>query len=422
MKLPPTVKSITLRQSFQIKQLLNFTELLPALIHPDLQFLRTEELDRIQGLQTDTRKANELLLVLAKRSSQAASKFLAGLWLTREHLGHEELFYDIFSQVPKDKVQDIVRLCKSFSSLNRAPDFVEPQGDLTDDKFLKIQSKMWDLFGTGEYGKLAEITGQLCSSSNPSQEWAIVALWFESKNCVFIHGCKDHQKCIPELLMPALEKCKHPAVTNQGILEGRLYLRMSQVYLTRGEKAIATKYSERAKELLVLTRGYDKATLFLDEAKVLSALTDSPGKEVETMYQFALDNFDEHHASCRPKAHLSLAAFYLHISFGSKPVPESPTPLVSVEEIKNATAQLEAVREVFLPSMRLCEQSLLQAEILRLGGRLDQAEEAFQETMEMCRDVKLPNLLSVAEHRCGIIKLQRKKSNFLDNLMEVIAF
>lgn len=417
-----TVKKVTLKQSFQIQRFLNFTELLPALVHPDLRFLSMEEIDRIHRLPTDTQRANELLLVLGRSSSLAASKFLASLWLTREHLGHEELFSDIFPQVPEDKVQVISQLCKStsLSSPEKPPAFVEVQGDLTDAKFLKVQGFLWELFGRGEYNRIAQLTSQLRTS--PSPDWAIVGMWFESMNCVFIHECKDHQKCVTELLKPALEKCRHPNITNQNILEGRIYLRMSQVFLTRGDKSTATEYSERAKELLLFTRGYDRAKLFLREAKVFSALSPNPRKEVETLYQFALDNFDEDHACCRPTAHLSLAAFYLHISFGSKLVLESPAPSISDEDIAKAKAQLQAVQGVFLPSMRLCEQSLLQAELLRLDGKLDEAVETFQKTRVMCQDAKLYNLLSVTDHRCELARLQKEKNDFMDNLVgEIIA-
>ena len=248
-----------------------------------------------------------------------------------------------------------------------------------------------------------------------------MGMWFESMNCVFIHECKDHEKCVAELLKPALEKCKHPNLTNRNILEGRIYLRMSQVFLTKGQKVTATEYSEKAKELLLFTRGYDRAKLFLREAKVFSALSPNPRKEVEKLYQFALDNFDDHHACCRPTAHLSLAAFYLHISFGSKLVLEAPAPTVDDEDISKAKAQLEAVRGVFLPSMRLCEQSLLQAELYRLEGKLDDAIQAFEKTRGMCLDTKLYNLVSVIDHRSQLAKEQKEKSDFLDNLVGEIS-
>ena len=171
-----TVKKVTLRQSFQIQYYLNFTELLPALVHPELQFLRMEEIERIQRLPTDSQRANELLLVLGRRSSQTASKFLACLWLTREHLGHEELFSNIFPQVPEEKIQDIIQLCKSSSpsSPEKPPAFVELQGDLTDAKFLKVQGYLWELFGKGEYSRIGQLTSQLRSS--PSTDWAIVGM------------------------------------------------------------------------------------------------------------------------------------------------------------------------------------------------------------------------------------------------------
>lgn len=418
----PTVKKVILQQSFQIQRYLNFTELFPALIHPDLRFLPIEELDRIHKLPTGAQKANELLMVLGKQPSVVACKFLACLWLTREHLGHDELFSSIFSQVPENKIKSVSELCRrcssSSSSPEKAPALIEMQGDLTDAKFLKVQSHLWELFGRGEYSRIGQLTSQLRSS--PSPDWAVVGMWFEAMNCVFIHECKDHLKCVADLLKPALEKCKHPNIANQNILEGRIYLRMSAVFLTLGEKATATEYSGRARELLSYTRGYDRAKLFLREAKVFSALSSDHRKEVESLYQFALDNFDEHHAACRPTAHLSLAAFHLHMSFGSKPVPGSPAPSVPDEDVRKAKVQLEAVKGVFLPSMRLCEQSLLQAEILRLEGMPNKAMEAFQEAIEMCHDTKLHNLVSIAEHRCQLAKLQKEKSNFLDNLIEEI--
>ena len=375
-----------------------------------------EEIERIQRLPTDGQKANELLLVLGRRSPQAASKFLACLWLTRGHLGHEELFSNIFPhQVPEEKILDIIQLSKSYSP-EKPLALVKLQGDLTDAKFLKVQGYLWELFGKGEYSRIGQLTSQLRSS--PSPDWAIVGMWFESMNCMFIHDCKDHQKCVSKLLMPALEMCKQPNVTNQNILEGRIYLRMSQVFLTKGRKETATEYSEQAKELLLFTRGYDREKLFLREANVLSSLSLNPRKEVEVMYQFALDNLDEGHACCRPRAHFALAAFYLHISFNSKLVLESPAPSVTDEDIRSAKTHLEAVHGVFLPSMRLCEQSLLQAELMRLGGRLDEAVEGFQETREMCRDAKLYNLLSVADHRYRLAKLEKEKSDYMDNFME----
>lgn len=273
----PTVKNI-MRHSFQIQRYLNFTELLPALVHPDLQFLSTKEIDHIHRLPTDTQRANTLLLVLRKRSSLEAGKFLASLWLTREHLGHEELFSSIFPQVPEGEVEDVIQLCKlsSLSSPEKPPAFVEPQGDLTDTKFLKVQTYLWELFGRGEYSSIAKITGQLRGS--PSPDWAIVGMWFESMNCVFIHECKDHQKCVADLLEPALERCRHPSVTNRNILEGRIYLRMSQVFLTRGEKTTASEYSEHAKELLLFTRGYDRAKLFLREPRSSRHSLPTPGR------------------------------------------------------------------------------------------------------------------------------------------------
>ena len=412
-----TIKDVTLRHSFQIQRSLNFTELLPALVHPDLQFLDIQELEHLQKQVTDAQKANELLLFLAIKSSMSACKFLAGLWLTREHRGHEDVFCNIFPHVPEECLKTLIHLCKCIpsSSPRKLPKLIEVQGDLTEDKFLTVQSCLWDYFGKGKYSQIAQVTSELRSS--PSIEWAIVGMWFESLNCALIHQCVDHQQCVQQLLVPALKHCKLPQVVNGNILEGRIYLRMAQVFLTRGEIATATEYSERAKELLSLTRGYDRAKLFLREAKVFSALSLVPRREVQMLYEYALDNFDEDHACCRPTAHLSLAAFLLHISFASKPDTESQSYPVCDEDMEKAKAHLEAVDGVFLPSLRLCEQKILQAELLRLEGNLGDAISAFGSAKQMCLEAELHNLFTIAEHRLELTKLNVKKCNFLDNII-----
>ena len=71
--------------------------------------------------------------------------------------------------------------------------------------------------------------------------------------------------------------------------------------------------------------------------------------------------------------------------------------------------------------MRLCEQSLLKAELLRLQNRFGEAVKAFHETRKMCQDAKLFNLVSVAEHRCRLAQIEKEKSDFLDNLLEDIT-
>ena len=102
------------------------------------------------------------------------------------------------------EVQNILHRSKSLSSsisLQRPPAFtgIELQGNLNDAKYLKVQGHLWELFCRRKYNRLAELTdSQLCTS--PSSEWAIVGMWFELMNCVFIHECKDHQKCVAVLL------------------------------------------------------------------------------------------------------------------------------------------------------------------------------------------------------------------------------
>ena len=414
------IKSIVLRESYGIQQYVDFTTLRPALVNPDLQFMRISELRRIQELQTDTEKANHLLITLAKKPSSAVRKFLACLWAAREHRGHEDLLCAIWPKLSEPERDFLVKLCKngpeSGVSPVRPPAFVELQGDLANEKFLKVEKRMWDHFGVGEYDKLAGITRKLVVS--PSAEWKIVGSWFQAQNCVFIHQCKDHQYCINHLLKPSLQECRSPSVANQNILEGRIHLRMAQVYLTTGQKAEAVTHSERARQLLSLSRGYDRAVLSLREAKVMSATQPDRKQTVEKLFLDALDNFDELHTPCRPTAHLSLAAFYLHISFGSKPSPVPPP--VERDSIRKARAQLDAISGMFLPSIRQCEMDLLSSELTRLDGKLDEAQSAFEKTIAMAREVGLHNIVSIAEHRCQCIAVQKEKEHFLDDLLDSI--
>ena len=243
--------------------------------------------------------------------------------------------------------------------------------------------------------------------------------WFNAINCVFVHHCKDHKYCIENVLEPALQQCQHQSVLNRNILEGRIRLRLAQVYLMSGNKQKAIENSEIARQLLSLTCGYDVAKLLLREAKVMSATQPHRRVEIESMYLAALHNFDEAHSCCKPTAHLSLAAFYLNTSFGCKPKPEAAVPVPSKEDVRKAKGQLEALDGLglMLPSLRLCERNLLLAELLRLDDKLQEAHTLFTETAVESHKTGLDNLVAIAEHRCKIIKQEEQKSAFLDKLL-----
>ena len=423
------LKTLILRHSTQIQQSLNFTSLLPSLIHPDLNFMNSEEVDSLKKKPTNSQKANELLIFLERKPISACRKFLASLMVAREHLGHEDLFCTIWPQLSEVEATLVSELCESMSSAwsvspGVPPSFVELQGDLTSSKFKKVEKVMWNHYGEGQYDKLASITGRLQNS--PCLEWDIVGKWFESENCVFIHGCKesDHSNCLNKSLMPALDLCHNPAVQNTNILEGRVRLRLAQIYLRRGDKAKAIENSDKARELLSLTRGYDVAKLLLREAKVLSATQPHRRPDIESLYIGALQNFEEDtYICCRPTVHLSLAAFYLHISFDSAPELGSAPPSLNREEIQKAKAQLEALAKLnlFLPCMRVCEQKLLCAELLRLEGKLDEALVGFKETMKASEENRRHCLVAICKHQCLVIEKVKEKESFLDELLNEIS-
>lgn len=417
-----TLKTLVLRHSTQIQQCLNFTALLPMLTNPQLSFLKKDELHVVMKPHTDIQKANNLLQILHQKPISASRKFLVCLWLAREHLGHEDFFCMLWPNLPKTEVSLIIDMCQqsSYASLipvETPPAFTELQGDLTRHSFRKVEGKLWDNFGRGDYQTLAKISSRLRES--PSQEWSIVGKWFNAINCVFIHDCKDHSYCIKNVLEPALQQCQHPAVLNRNILEGRVRLRLAQVYLMSGNKLKAVENSDKARQLLSLTCGYDVAKLLLREAKVMSATQPHRRTEIESMYLAALHNFDEAHTCCKPTVHLSLAAFYLHISFGSKPDPDSAIPIPFEDDVRKAKGQIEALDRLglFLPSMRVCERNLVMAEILRLEEKLHEAYILFLKTAEDCRNAGLTNLVAIAEHRCKMIKESEEKSAFLDQLL-----
>ena len=124
---------------------------------------------------------------------------------------------------------------------------------------------MWNNFGRGDYQTIAKIASRLKNS--PSQEWSIVGKWFNAINCMFVHSCKDHNYCIQNVLEPVLEQCEHPSVLNRNILEGRIRLRLAQVYLLSGNKQKAVENSEKARQLLSLTCGYDVVNCFCEKLK-----------------------------------------------------------------------------------------------------------------------------------------------------------
>ena len=417
-----TLKTLVLKHSTQIQQCLNFTALLPMLTNPQISFLTQDELTFVTKPHTDIQKANNLLQILTQKPISATRKFLVCLWLAREHLGHEDLFCMLWPSLPKTELALIVDMCQQSQYASSVhpetpPAFTKPQGDLTRHSFRKVEGVLWDYFGKCEYQKLAKVTNRL--STSPSQEWSIVGKWFNAINCVFVHRCKDHKYCIENVLEPALQQCQHQSVLNRNILEGRIRLRLAQVYLMTGNKLKAIENSEKARQLLSLTCGYDVAKLLLREAKVMSATQPHRRVEIESMYLAALHNFDDAHTCCKPTAHLSLAAFYLNISFGSKPKPESAIPVPSEDNIRKAKGQLEALDGLglLLPSMRQCERNLLLAELLRLEGKLQEAYFAYSETVVESHKAGLENLVAIAEHQCKMITMEEQKSAFLDKLL-----
>lgn len=425
-----SVKKLVLSRARQIYSYVKVDELIPELVSPELRFVTQKELEKLHKINGDSRKVRELLLILNKKGSLAACKFVACLTLEPEHSGHQELAKELMgslSQNERERIKNIISKATfttaKASQVEKPLPHIELQGYLKGSKFDKLNDRLWFYLQEGQYESFYTLTTRMRCQAPIIVEYQIIGLWFES--VAYIHNDKDHGKCISCLLKPALELCKDSQVTNRTILEGRLYQRLSQVSLIIGKNHEAIDYFHMAESRLqFVSRGYDRVQLLLRNAKILSATSPCNMERTEMLYAAALDcisDEDPFAFSCCPSLYLSKAAHHLGIAFGSKPSPtDEPPTTISPDNIRKANEALSALsQKSFKPiSIRQCEQDLVKAELLRHEGNVCGALEAFEDVKQKSTQTGLDNLISIAEHRIKFLKQEKFKANVIDKLLE----
>lgn len=425
-----SVKKLVLSRARQIYSYVKVDELIPELVNPELRFVTQKELEKLYKINGDSRKVRELLLILNKKGSLAACKFVACLTLEPEHSGHQDLAKELMenlSQNERERIKNIISKATFTTAkacqVEKPLPHIELQGYLKGSKFDKLNHCLWFCLQEGQYKSFYTLTTRMRCQTPIVVEYQIIGLWFES--VAYIHNDKDHEKCISNLLKPALELCKDPQVTNKTILEGRLYQRLSQVSLIIGKNQEAIDYFHMAESRLqFVSRGYDRVQLLLRNAKILSATSPCDKERTEMLYASALDciaDDDPFAFSCCPSLYLSKAAHHLGIAFGSKPSPTvEPPTTISPDNIRKANEALSALsQKSFKPiSIRQCEQDLVKAELLRHEGNVCGALEAFEAVKQKSTQTGLDNLVSIAEHRIKFLKQEKFKADVIDKLLE----
>ena len=419
-----TVKKVVLSRARTIYNYVKVDELIPELVHPECCFLTDRELEKLHGIHGDSRKARELLLILKKKGSLATRKFIACLMLEPEHSGHQEVAKELMESLPQNEQQRIYALIgKATSALkkvDKSPSYIELQGRLKGSKFEKLDHRLWFYLRESKYDQFYELTTRMRGRSDVP-EYQIVGMWFES--VAYIHQDMDHEKCVSDLLTPALELCNDPKVVNRNILEGRLHQRISQVQLMLGNKQKMIEHFCKSESLLQFVgRGYDRAKLLLRRAKIMStAVSPHEKQSVEMMYASALDIISDDDAfafSCRPSLFTSKAAFHLGISFGSPTV--EPSAIIPHDDIVKAREALNAFSQTDIQSVaiRQCEQSLILAKLFHLEGKCDDSLKAFVDVKQRSMENNLGNLVAIAEIHIKHLEAEKSNDVVIDEILD----
>ena len=303
----------------------------------------------------------------------------------------------------------------------KPPPLITLQGFLKGKSYDKIDRTLWTFFSNGQYDNLSILTTRLQQCHNIDLQ--IVGKWFQS--LIIMHLDGDYNRCLSEILSPALEVCRsNPTVSNPTILEGRILQRMAQVYLVLGQKELALTFFKRACDSLqFVSRGYDRVNMLCRRAKILSATSPEKRQEIEDIYNEALQNVsdtDSFALASKPSLILSKAAFHLHISFGLKADPLSNVePEVDDCDIRKAKDTLFALpEEMVLLDMRKCERQLLLAELLRLSGDIHKAIASFKIVIKESESKKLHNLAAISKQRINLLQQELDKITLADELLK----
>ena len=289
---------------------------------------------------------------------------------------------------------------------------IELQGDIVGKEFAKIDKKFWVTFENKEYDEVIKQTKEIrLDKRAPSDmiDRKIVASCFEA--VALVHQGKlagSFQIAITQLLLPALELCRQSE--NGIILQGRVCQRIAQIYLQMKLPNLAEQYFGIAKWYLFFAgRGFDKFKMLCREAKLLAVSAPGKRKEIECLFDAALDNIsgDEPYAkTCTESVLLSKAALCLNISFGTTRnnfICQHVSP-DNVTKAKEILLTIEKGGLEGMNNMRKCEFNLLTAELLRLEGNVHKAVTAFRELIDSKTEYLNRNIAEVAEHRCHILK------------------
>lgn len=447
------LKKSLFNHSNALSEQLNFTELQPYFLIPDYRFLSDEELKQIDELPTDKVKANRLLYILqAKKPWPAIRKFLTCVFAEGEHSGHEDLSKLLRSVLPPEEYKKIWQLIRKHTARtnyqyvtgNRSASTM-PQSSMTTDGFrpelpmtliqyegclvresyITLDRKLWDHFSNGRYDKLAVLTERIDISTKVQIDVKIIGRWFQS--LISMHRDGNYERCLNDILQPALDMCSESKVQNRNILEGRICQRMAQIFLVMGRKEEAMNYFDRAKGLLqFVSRGYEKVNMFCREAKIMCATMPERRKEIEEMFCKALENVNEDDPfalASIPSIVLSKAAFHLKISFGSKPsnsdIEKILLPKIFPEDERKARDTLKHLPSTdILLTMRKCEHKLLYGELMRLSGKTEAAVHIFKAVVLESEAAKLDNIVANAQHRLQVIKSEEEWDHSIEEILE----
>lgn len=421
LAVPPTwlrgSESRLLRQiksyASDIKKYLKFRSLLPVFQMPHLQFLTDDELKLFTHQQkkgvSDSTLANDLLIILDRDCPDSARKFIACLLKEKEHRGHSYLAELLMRKAPSAEIKKIQAILVCRNPITRNDRWLmEPQGSLRSRGFVALDRKLWSYFNASEYTKLSKLTADMKRHQRSTNDLTIVAMWFDS--LISMHKDGDHAASISKHLLPALELCRN--AENRLILEGRIYQRMGQLYLVQGLQELAVRCIEQADSYLqFVSRGYEKVNMLCRRAKLLSATHTDQRDMIEDLYIKALAAINEDDpfiSASRPSIIMSTAAFYLRISFGSKPSAMDLPPYVPKTDIAKAKAILARLPDnEVVHEMRKCELKILTAELSRLEGAPQQVLlHHFGEVLCDAQKLNLYNLVAIAKHRIQSVEQQ----------------
>ena len=392
-------------------------------------FLKREEERKIWKLcdenYSDRYLSARMLSFLKDRDDEEGDidclKFVACIIKATEHLGHVDIVESLRETLGLKVwlwIYDNI-LHEENDSLDRPRPLISLKGKIIGEKFLDIEKKMWFSFNKGDYETVETHIREVTTSTFEGHkvfnyDCHVAVLCFRA--VILVHRDGKHEQAIT-LLTYAESLIKNSK--NESILKGRIYQRMSQIYLTMQNsdvsKELAKVYFERAKhELQFVGRGLEKAKILCREAKLLTATAMSDCdldykrlNDIEKMYEKALSTMekdDPYFLVCFASVILSKAAFHLHASFSGVLPDNCPLHTVSSEDIKKAKDTLKgfSAEEHILVEMRRKEYDFLQAELCRLDGNLEEARERFK-AMVNGKDKKAKNIVSLVKHRLNYI-------------------